>query len=338
MNRTSRSEGVALRPFTGVDKIEHKLKHDLTLEIQSNSGANSLSPDEWLFLTKGDISKLGLRLAIVDPDELLRVVDPLVMDLADVEVLVVAYDRPGSPLRETEVIARLPIGDLGESIVLNAPGSVPHSRILNNKQSGFKIEFALVQSRDVEGENSIRPRTRGALISKAVFEVKPVLSGESFQPEPLTESERERLGLGPDVLMYVDPQTTLLSAESFRESARFFVHESILANIQFMTGDVSLLAQSYLLDCFISGFVYSVSNAIASSEDFDSNSFIESSTFRLIANKNKSLSNEALINELTEAPHRIVANWQSDKVTSKAQLLMFKNLTGGSNDLSDSDS
>ena len=337
MQNSSRSEGVALRPFSGVDEVAKCLKDTLTLNVIANTGSFTLEPDQWLPVASENVNSLGLAISFGDLAKLRSVVLPLVLDIEDVDMLVVAMDRPASPLRESAVLTRSKFSELTPRLLLNEFGSKPASRILDNGNAGFVLELALVQNKDIPATVSTRPRTSGALIAKAQFTVKPAPGGESFQPEVLTDFERARIGLSKDALMYFEPLPGILDSKNFRQAAKFFVHESILRDVRFLPKELVYLAETYLFDFFISSLVYSVSNCLLAETEADLEAFQESAVFQLISSKNKDIAPEDIPEMLMESPSKIIAGWQGDKRSSKQLLETLTALRGVQGDLSDSD-
>jgi hypothetical protein len=183
-------------------------------------------------------------------------------------------------------------------------------------------------------------------LSLAVFSVKYFPASISFQPEALTDAERSRLGISKHVITYFEPQAGILTAQRAEESVRYFVHEDVLANVQFLTGETGSLAQSIFLKEFISGIVYATSMALKSLEETDpadkeqvpdSDEISESAVMALFKNTFKSIPYLELVEMLKASPEKLVARWSDNPAASKRELLTFQNLTKGNNDVSSTD-
>jgi hypothetical protein len=333
---SSRSEGVALRPFTGLAALEAFLHEQVVLEVISNAGNHTVPDGGWLGLSTNDIEKLGLQIRIQNPDGLRSVVDPVVMDLEDVGLVVVALDRKGSVLRENHILASLPLSKTGESIVLSEPGLDAAHRILSNRRSGFRIEMALVQLRDVDGENSIRPRRKGALIALAHWEVKPVSDGDMFQPEELTEEVRGNLGLSPNTWMYFDSKPEILSATLFSDAASYFVDKDILDQVQILTGSQKTLAEMLVFSSAVTHLIYEFSLALRETEaNIDQEELSESQIFRILRIKFKTKNDGEIVELVREEPARAVSEFLANPKDLKNLMAALKEMNGGASDLSD---
>jgi hypothetical protein len=333
---SSRSEGVALRPFTGLSALEAFLHEQVVLEVTSNVGTDTVPERGSLGLSTHDIEKLGLRIRIQNPAGLRAVVDPVVMDIADVALVLVALDRRGSVLRENHVLAALPLKDVNDSIIISEPGDEAPTRILSNRQSGFRIELALVQMKDIEGDNSIRPRRKGALIALANWEVKPVSDGDMFQPEELTEEVRGNLNLSPNTWTYFDSKPEILSATLFSDAASYYIDKDILDQIQILTGSQRTLAEMLVYSSAITQMIYEFSMALReTAENINQEELSESQIFRILRLKFKTKTDGEIVDLVREEPARAVAEFLANPKDLKKLMTALKEMNGGVSELSD---
>lgn len=333
---SSRSEGVALRPFTGLAALEAFLHDQVALEVTSNTGNDVVPERGWLGLSPSDIEKLGLKIRIQNPEGLRAVVDPVVMDLADVSLVLVALDRKGSVLRESQVLASIPMNDVMDSISISEPGAEAPTRILANRRTGFRIELALVQMRDVEGENSVRPRRKGALIALAHWEVKPVSNADMFQPEELTEEVRGNLNLSPGTWIYFDSKPEILSATLFSDAASYYIDKDILDQIQILTGSQKTMAEMLVYVPAITQMIYEFSLALReTAENIDQEELEQSQIFRILKIKFKPKTAAEIVDLVREEPARAVAEVLANPKDLRNLMAALKEMNGGANELSD---
>jgi hypothetical protein len=332
----SRSEGVALRPFSGLEALESFLETQVKLKVASNVGEFLLQHRESLGLAAADIERLGLSVSVENVGALHAVVDPLVMDLDDVSLLVVAIDRKTSVLRENVVLLNMPVRELkSETVLTLAGGESPH-RILGNKRSGFRLELALVQNRDVAGENAVRPRKKGALIGLASWEVKPVTDGDSIQPEVLTDNARQALGLSKNTWMYFEAKPDLLASTDFENAASFYVDQNLLEQVQVLTGDALTLAEMLLYSSAVTQLIYEYSFALRDvNSDLDQDEFSESQVFRLLRKKFNSKTDSEIIDLVKDEPARAVSEFMANANDFKSLLGAVTSMNGATNELSD---
>lgn len=333
---TSRSEGVALRPFSGLEALESFIDTQVKLQISSNVGEFYLKHREWLGLDGTDIHRLGLTIVVENLGGLHAVVDPLVMDLDDVSVVVVAIDRRASVLRENHVVLQVPLKALLVETVINLAGNEPVHRILGNKRSGFRLEFALVQNRDVPGENAIRPRKKGALIALASWEIKPVTDGDSLQPEELTDEVRDSLGLSKNTWTYFESKPDLLSATDFDSAASFYVDSALLEQIQVLSGDALTVAEMLLYSSAVTQLIYEYSFALRDDTvDLDQDELSESQIFRLLRKKFASKTEGEIVDLVRDEPARAVSEFMANGTDFKNLLGAITSMNGASGELSD---
>ena len=341
---TSRSEGVGLRPFSGLQNLEDYIDENVVLHVQSNVGLDDIPSGAWLELEGSDIYRLGLTLKLKSADKLRGLVSPIVMDIADVDVIVVAIDRSASILRESVVLANLKLTDLRDEVPISQSGiDAPH-RILSNKFSGFRVEVALVQNKDVLGNNPTKPRSKGSLIAKAFWEVKPVLSGDVIQPEELTEASRESLGLTKDSWVYFEAKPALFTATAFGEALGFHVDKSLLGQIQLLTAESSVLAEMLLYSNAVIQLIYEMSLFLNSAEltrvedGSDIEAYVqqsESQGMRLMRVKFPKRDDQEIRELIRDDPARAVAEFLGNAKDLKSLMSAMTAMNGGSNELPD---
>lgn len=331
----SRSEGVALRPFSGLDTLENLLKTQVALRVKSNRGNDPIPSGAWLGLPPKDIQNLGLKIEIESMEALLAAIAPVVMDLADVSVFVVALDRRGTALRESEVLLSSDLASIPNSLVISEPGVAHTCRILGNQSSGFRVELAFIQNKDVPGENAIRPRKKGALIARVGWDVKPESDGDSIQPDELTDEIRTEFVLSKDAWIYFRAEEELLLANSFDQAAKFYVDREMLRQIKTLSGEGQILSEMLLYSSAVTHLIYEVSFVLRQEEtELSMEKLSESQVFRLFQKKFSDKSESEIIEFLKENPARVVSSFLASKSDYKKLIDAIKELNGGSNDLS----
>lgn len=322
----SREEGVALRPYDGLDALEVFLKGNCRLSVKSNEGTDHLEPDAKLVLGSRDLVQLGLTIGFGNIDELNRLVRALVMDIEDVDVMIVARDLPSSTLRESHVLNHFPFREITSEYIVSAAGTDNHSRILRNSATGFQLEVAFVLNKNNPGDNSIRPRTLGALIAISKFILKPYESSDTLQPEPLRKDVRDRLNLPDSTLWYVEATPMLLTAANFRDAVRFYVHENLLSEAQFLAGDAGYLGQALVLDHFVTSLVYEVSRALNLQEVPDEQEILDSQVMVWLSKRAGLELSDALLEKAKTQPEYLLALLNAKQAMTKKILKGFKAL------------
>ena len=333
---SSRSEGVALRPFSDLQALEEFIDTNFILEVTSNNGTDPVPHGAWLGLAGTDFDQLGVRIKIDDVDKLKKLISPIVMDLADVTFVLVAMDRGSSILRESHIVNQLELHELTAELNINESGSTPPHRLLSNRRSGFRIELAFVQNKDLPGDNPTRPRKKGALIAKASWEVKPVADGDVFQPEELTDELRIELGLSKDYWVYFERKPGFLSSKTFTDAASFYVDKKLLGQIQLLTGEPKRMAEMMIYSSAITHLIYEVSLSF-NDQDFmpDTEELSESQVMRLLRLKFKDKDDSEIIEYIKGDPGRALATFLANPKDFKNLIGALEGLNGGANELSD---
>jgi hypothetical protein len=333
---SSRSEGVALRPFSDLQALEDFIDSNLILEVASNVAVDPIPHGAWLGLAGDDFAQLGIKIKIEDIDKLKSLISPIVMDLADVTTVLVAMDRGPSTLRDSHILSQSSLQELSPELIINESGSNPPYSLLSNRRSGFRIELAFVQNKDISGDNPTRPRKKGALIAKAAWEVKPVADGDVFQPEELTDELRTELGLTKHAWVYLERKPGFLSATTFRDAARFYVDKKLLGQIQLLTGEPKRMAEMMIYSSAITHLIYEVSLSF-NDQDFmpDAEELNESQVMRLLRLKFKEKQDTEIIEFIKGDPGRALAEFLANPKDFKNLIGALEGLNGGANELPD---
>lgn len=343
MNNASkviRTEGIALRPFTGLKALDEALTTTVGLVFTTNSGATRLAPGEILSLGADEFDKLGLTLHLTDLEELKRAIDPLVMrDWRDVALFVEAKDRPSSTLKESVVIFSEKIANAPSEIPLNNPGATSPWRPLKNRHTGFEIRVLLVLTEGSEVENPLRPRVKGSILSEVTFVIKPVLGLDVIQPKPLDAQLKSALNLSPETWVYLNPSPDFLEAASFHDALDFYVDKDVLAEIQLLQPGDAEIVQLMLYSNLISGLVTEICRRL-NDDGFEELNQDErtSQVIRLVRSKfPDTLSLDLLLDRIKTAPSQVVAEILANPEHSKGLLTRLRTLNGESNVVSDTD-
>lgn len=333
---SSRSEGVALRPFSELQALEDFLDANFTLEVASNSAVDLVPHGSWLGLAGSDIQQLGVKIKIDDVEKLRSLFSPIVMNLTDVSAVLVVLDRSSSVLRESIVLGQMGLDEISNELIVNRSGSVPPHRILSNRRTGFRIELAFVQNKDVPGNNPTRPRKKGALIVKAAWDVKPVADGDVFQPKVLTDEIRAEKGLLKNEWVYFEAKSALLSGTTFSDAAAFYVDEKLLGQMQLLTGETKRLAGMMLYNSAMTSLIYELSLSFGQ-PDFspDEEELSESSIMRILRIKFKEQSDQDLIEYVRDEPSRALAEFLANPLDFRKFMEALEGLNGGTNELPD---
>jgi hypothetical protein len=331
----ARSEGIALRPYAGLEPLENHLHSQVFLSVRYNEGTQNVGNKKTLELSPKDLVNIGLSISLGSIEQLVTLVNPLVMSPEDVDVLVVAMDRPTGVLKDQVLVYREPLLKCIPEIMIAESGAEKIGRMFGNARAGFKIELAFVHNKDIEGDFSIRPRRKGALLAKAVFEVRPVAIGDSLQPTELTPKVREDNGLGPDVWMFFDPKPGLLDSDSFDDALAFYVDKRVLESAKVVPQPTKTIIEAALLSNAMNSFVHCISNALKEEHLPDMADLQSSQVMRYLAGQFPKISFEDLLNDVREQPQVVAAKMTGNPKIAKKLFSQLETIGDSTDDLSD---
>lgn len=316
MKRT-RSEGVSLRPFTKLEKIEEFFEQNIKLKITSNSGAIEVGPGDRALLPPKGFETVGLEISFTGKVNVLAaLLEERFEDSDDLSWIAVARDTKSGILRESSVIAQGAVTEIGSSLTLKERGAVSNARPLSNAVTGFELEYLIVLNKD-KAPNPVRPWQRGTIVASAVFLALPLAVMDGIQPVPLTSELRKTRGLSTEVWFDLD-FADVLEGATFDQAVTYFVDEKLLSTMKMVPEKYAPLAQSSLVVNVISQLVFEASRLLNTDafRDFEWDGMTGATltfTHRTAASR---LSPEDFIATVREAPSTLVR-----ELSSKAKLL-----------------
>lgn len=267
MVRVSRNEGVTLRPFVGLEKLEDYLDNDLKLVFSSNAGTKELTSLAKGLVPPKYISTLGLalRLPSSEAGNIQKLVKGIVGDENLASWAIRVSDRSSGVLRESEILTQGLVSELKSELSVNAIGEVNPCSILQNQFTGFKIEFVLFLNTDTKSD-SVSPSRKGTILSAATFEIIPVTDFDAIQPLELTDAVRESYFLPRQAWFFVAFEGDLLETEAFEDSLSFYVEPSVLSSIKKLPDQFKVVGEAVLAATLISQIVFEVSDQLQQQE------------------------------------------------------------------------
>lgn len=266
----SRSEGVLLRPFTKLEKIESIFDEKIALIVTSSFGKETLLSDAKITLPPKSISSLGLGLSFGGAlEELVKALRDRFDSIEDLTWLVLAKDTSKGVLREAAICWQGGIEDLQENMVLKSQADDPSHPILANASTGYVLEFKIVVNKDLVF-NPVRPSKKGTVVAEAAYSLVPVPISDGIQPKPLTEAIRKAKKL-QDSDWFVVEFGDLLEAESFEDALTYYVDESLLDGVKKLGENLEAMSQATLVLNAINHLVFEVSRLLNTSacQDFE---------------------------------------------------------------------
>lgn len=265
---TSRSEGIALRPFDGVHRVETYLKQHLSLRVTSAVGVTSFSPQDAFAMDKSELLHCGLHLLIEDPMELMKVASPLVQDDSHIDWVVLAEDGVRTALRGSQIVASGSLASLEGEVEIAKPEEANQGIVLGHPHASKKITFFLVQNTDVPSVTSIKPRTKGAILASVAFDLLITQADETLLPLPLTADQRVYLGLSKGTWFHFEFKAEeLIESETLSGAFKFYVDEDMLRKLPGAAPTQRDAFAMTLYSLVVSNLVHSVSGALTSDSE-----------------------------------------------------------------------
>ena len=335
----ARAEGAEIRPFSGTDALAVSLEKNFSLKVVSSQGSFDVTNKATLEIGAADIKNLGISVECTDLAAVKKSVDRLVMSLEDVTIYVLVSDRSQGVLRDSIVAKVFEFGDLEKSISLSEAGMPAAFRPFENSKTGFKVEFAFVHNKEIKAESSISPRTKGALLGLLTFEVRPVAIGDALQPQRLTDEVRANNNLGKEVWSFFKAKSSFMTAPTFDEALGYYVSEEILHALTYGDETNKKVLESLLFTQAVTQLVYEFSSGLQeltqSEQGFSS--LDESQVLRFFRTSFSDKNSEELFAYLSDEPERAVSAILSKPKQLKKMNSILKTMSGGVNDVSDSE-
>ena len=224
------AEITEVRPFDPVESLDQLLK-----DMEVRFGDSTIACDGWTFVSEESFlrSPVVLRLAgesdlrhsLVAVEEELETSPYCMTDLTLVVVLSSAF------LKQAEVTLRVPLLELshfGGMIELSGP---PRPRVFRSPNAGCQIDVNVCLSRELP-RKPLQAWRAWTWISRASFRVKSERSFTNFTPRPLTDVDRDRLGLPRGAFRYVTmADASPLEVGTNGESLELWVDADALATM-----------------------------------------------------------------------------------------------------------
>lgn len=262
-----RSEGVALRPFTGLDGLEEILLSNVRLKITTAEKTDTIAPGDAYAFDKEELLRCGLMLEVIDPDRVLKMASPLVQSDADVDYVVIAEDGVRSGLRGIQVVAQGSLRDLPKSLEIAKAKEVNSGLVLGHPHTSRSLSVYVVHNKNIWTTSATAPRKKGAILGKISFDLLVQPANEALQPLKLDDENRTDFGISKNTWFYFQPLDEIMECETLQGAFNFYVDEEML---NFYSGAVKEHRQFFELQLFslvLTNLIQIVSKRIRQEEE-----------------------------------------------------------------------
>ena len=223
-----RSEGVALRPFTGLEELEEILFSNVRLKITTAEKTDTIPPGAAYAFDKEELLRCGLSLEVVDPDRILKTASPLAQSDADLDYVVIAEDGVRSGLRGIQIVAQGRLGDLPQSLEIAKAKEVNSGLVLGHPHASRILSIYVVHNKNIWTTSATVPRKKGAILGKASFDLLVQPANEALQPLKLDDEHRTDFGISKNAWFYFQPLEEIMESETLQGAFNFYVDEEML--------------------------------------------------------------------------------------------------------------
>lgn len=223
-----RNEGAALRPFSGVDAVEHALAENIKLNVIASGRTDELRVGETYFFDKSELLRCGLEIVFGDIDEIKSAASRLCQSDEDADFVIVAEDGVRSALKTSQVLGKGSLSDLPPSIQLAKAVEINVGPVMGHPHASRTISFHLVSNKTIATVDSTKARVRGAILASASFDLVVQPSNEALQPRELTDKLRSNWSLTSQTWFHFKAEGELLECETLDEAFQFYVDKEML--------------------------------------------------------------------------------------------------------------
>jgi hypothetical protein len=303
----ARNEGRLLRPFLGSQEAEDSASEELVLKVETAQKTYELRNRDRLSIGSAEMPLAGISLRVGGLDLLLKAVAPMVLDLKDVDLLVVAIDGPKSPLQSAEVLYQGVLADTPESLTLNVRGTVSSSKILSNPHGPYSIEAALVHNKDIPTSSAIRPRRLGALLAKITFVIGPTSVDDQPKPKPMDSEKKKELGLPPHAWIYVKCSDSLLEASKFEDAFEFFVDKELFDLLMVSNPAAKTGLEALLMTTLIQSICFEASKRLLDMDEESLKLLSDSAVMALLRRRLSGQKDSEIVSDLIDSSSKVAS-------------------------------
>lgn len=224
------SEERVVRPYLGVDRIQHVLDGVVILV-----GNDTVEPDGRLDLSTFDYVTRPVALSFagegVPLDEIREAlstgVEHVGVPLDDAELLALVST---SRLKISEIVWRLPLSQIGRlpAVVPIAEGEVRPAP-LRTPFGGARIDLYVLLRRSRSPE-PLRPWRKGTWLGRSSYEIGTDIGEIGFQPLPLDDTIRAKYSLPSNTTRYIRVES-VLDPDVDVDAVELFVDQDLLAHL-----------------------------------------------------------------------------------------------------------
>ena len=258
-----RNEGIALRPFSGVDHLEGVLAENFRVVVTASGKKEEILAGDSYFFDKEELLRCGLDIELTNVDAIKSAAAPLCQSDDDADWVVIAQDGVRSAIRGSQVLASGPISDIPASIQLAKPVERNEGTVMGHPHAARTVSLSLVYNKSIPTQVSTKPRIKGAILASASVSLAVQPSNEALKPKHLTESLKSEWKLSAQTWFHFKAQSDLLECESLEEAFKFYVDKEILDAYPGASKEYRQLFELQLFSLVITQVVTSVHKALS---------------------------------------------------------------------------
>jgi len=224
-----REEGVALRPFSGVDALERTLQETVHLKVTTGVTNATISHSQAFAFEKDELLHCGLHIVLNDVEKITKAATPLVQNDGDIDWVVLAEDGVRAAVRGSQIVKTGAIGELTAEIEVARAEEPNSGLVLGHPHASRTIKFLLVHNKSIDTTSSTKPRTKGAILGAVTFDLLIQPAEETLQPIPLTDELRKEFNIDQSSWFFFKTEAEdMLDSETLDGAFQFYVDDEML--------------------------------------------------------------------------------------------------------------
>lgn len=229
MTLAVREEGIALRPFSGVDELERTLQETVHLRVTTGVTTATISHSQAFAFEKDELLHCGLQIVLSDIEKIKRAATPLVQDDSDIDWVVLAEDGVRAALRASQIVGSGAMVELPSELEVARAFEPNSGVVLGHPHASRTLKFVLVHNKSIETSSSTKPRNKGAILASVSFDLLIQPADETLQPIPLTDELRKEFSIDKGSWFFFKTEAEdLLDSETLDGAFRFYVDDEML--------------------------------------------------------------------------------------------------------------
>lgn len=262
-----REEGIALRPFSGVDALERTLQEMVHLRVTTGVTSTTIGHSQAFAFEKDELLHCGLQIVLNDVNEITKAALPLVQNDDDIDWVVVAEDGVRAAVRGSQIVRTGSISELPDEIEIAKAAEPNSGLVLGHPHASRTIKFLLVHNKNTDTTSSTKPRTKGAILGVITFDLLIQPAQETLQPIPLSDELRKEFNIDQNSWFFFKTEAEdMLDSQTLDGAFRFYIDDQMLRKYSGAARPIRESFQWMLYGLVVTNLILNVHSILKSEE------------------------------------------------------------------------